>query len=303
MATGVNPTKIAGSNRFLLQLQIQLAGYAKEDPPTKKKLPVEADVPELLIDMAYTNKEDTFAQATADLRIGEYTIKSTAEIGKPNTKQTVQFKLEDVTFFSKDRKGRIRQLPRNASEREMMTADSATLKLDNQKNGWKAACIHQEVNGEHIKCPVRALARRVIHLRQNKADGKTFLCKVYAKGGDRYVCAGDVSAGLKVAASILQYPLTRGIPISSVDTHSLRSGGANALALSGYSDTQIQKMGRWRGKMFKDYIREDLACYSAGMSTNMKQNFKFVNIAGNVYNDVTDECVEREYEGAGAPAA
>jgi hypothetical protein len=308
MATGVNPTKIAGSNRFLLQLQIQLAGYAREDPPTKKKLPVEADVPELLIDMAYTNKEDTFAQATADLaliafyyllRIGEYTIKSTAELEKKNTKQTIQFKLEDVTFFSKDKRGRIRQLPRNASERELMTADSATLKLDNQKNGWKAACIHQEVNGEHMKCPVRALARRVSHLRQHKASGKTFLCKVYAKEGKKYVCAGDVSAGLKVAASILQYPLTRGIPINSVDTHSLRSGGANALALSGYSDTQIQKMGRWRGKTFKDYIREDLACYSAGMSTSMKRNFKFVNIAGNVYNDVTDECVENDY----APAA
>ena len=47
--------------------------------------------------MAYTNKEDTFAQATADLaliafyyllRIGEYTIKSTAKLGKSNTKQT-----------------------------------------------------------------------------------------------------------------------------------------------------------------------------------------------------------------------
>ena len=97
MATGVNPTKVANSERFLLQLQIQLAGYAKKDPPTKKKLPVEADVPELLIDMAYTNKEDTFAQATADLaliafyyllRIGEHTIKSTAKLGKSNTKQT-----------------------------------------------------------------------------------------------------------------------------------------------------------------------------------------------------------------------
>jgi hypothetical protein len=286
-------------------LQIQLAGYTKTDPPTKKKLPVEADVPELLIDMAYTNKEDTFAQATADLaliafyyllRIGEYTIKSTAELGKSNTKQTVQFKLEDVTFFSKDKKGRIRQLPRNASKREMMKADSATLKLDNQKNGWKAACIHQETNGEQVKCPVRALARRVLHLRENKANGKTILCKVYKEDGERYVCAKDVSASLKVAANLLQYPMTRGIPINSVDTHSLRSGGANALALSGYTDTQI-KMGRWRGKTFKEYIREDLACYLVGMSTSMKRNFKFVNIAGNVYNDVTDRCVELEYEG------
>ena len=111
-----------------------------------------------------------------------------------------------------------------------MEADSATLKLDNQKNGRKAACIHQETNGEQVKCPVRALARRVLHLRENNANGKSILCKVYEEDGERYVCAKDVSASLKVAANLLQYPMTRGIPISSVDTHSLRSGGANALA-------------------------------------------------------------------------
>ena len=88
-----------------------------------------------------------------------------------------------------------------------------------------------------------------------------------------------------------------------MDTHSLRSGGANALALSGYTDTQIQKMGRWKGKTFKEYIREDLACYSVGMSTSMKRNFKFVNIAGNIYNDITEECVDREYDGVATRAA
>ena len=63
-----------------------------------------------------------------------------------------------------------------------------------------------------------------------------------------------------MTATLLQYPSTWGIPIDRVDTHSLRSGGANALALSGYSDTQIQKMGRWKGATFKEYIREELAC-------------------------------------------
>lgn len=181
-------------------------------------------------------------------------------------------------------------MPQNARIIDVMTADSATLKLDNQKYGWKAACIHQEANGEQVKCPVRALARRVIHLQQRKAKNTTFLCKVYDEKEEHYVCVGDVSKALKVAAKLLDYPGTRGIPISSVDTHSLRSGGANALALSGYSDTQIQKMGRWRGKTFKEYIREDLACYLVGMSTSMKRNFKFVNIAGNVFNDITEEC-------------
>ncbi len=71
-------------------------------------------------------------------------------------------------------------------------------------------------------------------------------------------------------------------------THTLfKAGGANALALSGYSDMQIQKMGQWKGVTLKEYIREDFACYLAGMSSNMKQSFKFVNISGNAYNDVT----------------
>ena len=98
-----------------------------------------------------------------------------------------------------------------------------------------------------------------------------------------------------MAATLLHYPTTRGIPINRIDTHSLRSGGANALAMSGYSDTQIQKMGRWKGATFKEYIHEELACYSAGMSTNMKRTFKFVNVSGNAYNDVTVTCIEDDY--------
>ena len=61
------------------------------------------------------------------------------------------------------------------------------------------------------------------------------------------------------------------IPIDIVDTHLLRSGGANALSLAGYIDRDIQKMGRWRGETFKDYIREELHCFAEGMSTAMKQ--------------------------------
>ncbi len=98
-----------------------------------------------------------------------------------------------------------------------------------------------------------------------------------------------------MAATLLQYPSTRGIPIAHIDTHSLQNGGANALALSGYTDTQIQKMGWWKGATFKEYIREELACYSAGMSTNIKRNFKFVNVSGNAYHDITTTCIELDY--------
>jgi hypothetical protein len=57
------------------------------------------------------------------------------------------------------------------------------------------------------------------------------------------VTAENVSRALKLVAVNLQYPTTKGIPIDRINTHFLCSGGANALALAGYSDTQIQKMG------------------------------------------------------------
>ncbi len=55
-------------------------------------------------------------------------------------------------------------------------------------------------------------------------------------------------------------------------------------------------MGRWRGATFKEYIREELACFSEGMSTSMRKKFDFVNIAGNAFNFITDELINREYE-------
>jgi hypothetical protein len=105
-----------------------------------------------------------------------------------------------------------------------MTADSATLKFDNQKNGWKGVCVHQEANGELFNCPVRALAHRVLHLQEHNAVGKTLLSAFFHLGVCYDVSGNDISKGLKLAAQILEYPTTRGMPIERIDTHSLRSG-------------------------------------------------------------------------------
>jgi len=143
-----------------------------------------------------------------------------------------------------------------------------------------------------VNCPVRALGRRIRHIRAGCAEGKTFL-SAYFVGQRRYdVTAENVSHALKGAAWALHYPTTKGIPIQRINTHSLRCGGANALALAGYTDTQIQKMGRWRGATFKEYIREELAVYSENMSRDMRTKFGFVNIAGNAFHDVELDALE-----------
>ncbi len=277
-----------------------LDNYSKADPPTRKMLPVEADVPKLLVEMGYGKEGTIHTKAIGDLALiafyyllqnGEYTVKGK----RNNTKQTVQFKLEDVKFFKKNKMGTLVCLPNDAPASLVLTADSATLKLDNQKNGWKGVCVHKKANGEPFNCPVRALARRTLHLRNHNASGKTLLSAFFHQGTHYNVCDEDISKGLKLAATILKYPSARGIPIKRINTHSVRSRGANALALSGYSDTQIQKMGRWKGAMFKKYICKELACYSVGMTMNMKRNFKFVNISGNTYHDVMTKCAEEDY--------
>ena len=117
----------------------------------------------------------------------------------------------------------------------------------------------------------------------------------------KYLNADNMSAALKFSTTALNYPYLKGIPIDIVDTHSLRSGGANALSLAGYSDRDIQKMGRWRGETFKEYIREELHCFAEGISTAMKQDFKFFNISGGSHSefvDVTRTTVVSDYQSA-----
>ena len=61
--------------------------------------------------------------------------------------------------------------------------------------------------------------------------------------------------------------------------------------LSGYSDREIQKMGRWRSDTFKEYISEQLSSFTKGMSTAMRTRFNFVNVEGGVLRDITKRCI------------
>ncbi len=266
-----------------------------------KKLPVESDVPKFLVNKSGHCLATAFDHAIANLttiafyyllRLGEYTVKGT----RNETKRTVQFKMEDVTFFKEDKHGRIMCLSRNAPLTDILSADRATLKLDNQNNGHKGVCVYQQTTGDPIHCPVRALGRQYHYLRQHKATNMTFICAYWIDGQAYNVTDDNISKALKRATATLQYPLYRGIPLERIDTHSLRIGGACALALNGFSEMHIQKMGRWRGDTFKEYMRKELHCFSDGMAKAMKQCFKFVNVTGHALTDITSQIVDEKSE-------
>jgi hypothetical protein len=300
MVCGKKPLKVVGTNNYIPRVEQTLNGWRKTDDPVEKKLPVEVDVPEFLVRLAMMVGVLEMAKATADLiliafyyllRVGEYTHKA----ANNNSKQTVEFRAEDVTFFKRF-EGRLKQLPREAPDDDIMSADSSTLKIDNQKNGWHGVCINHEHNGDEIFSPVRGLGRRYLHLRHHGGPNYQSLplSTVFQDGKKRNVTDKEIRAALKSAAAQLDYP-SRGIPIERVDTHSLRCGGANALSLAGYSDRHIQKLGRWRGETFKEYIKEQLCCFSKGMSRSMKKMFNFVNVEGGANYDVTDVVVGMAY--------
>ena len=47
-------------------------------------------------------------------------------------------------------------------------------------------------------------------------------------------------------------------------------------------------MGHWKGAIFKEYIGEELAGFSEGMSISTIKKFKFVNLAEGVNSNIVD---------------
>ena len=315
MARRENPFKVDGSKDFIHPLKQMIKGFADEDPPTEKKLPVDVDVVETCCKWGNRPGATAKERLTGNLiliafyyllRVGEYTCKK--RNGRPKrTKKTVNFRLCDVAFFKRDALGRLRVLPANATPEQRLSADGATLKLTNQKNGWKNVCIHQQRNNLGLCDPVETIARVVNELMTFTNDGEEFLSAfLNEKGKTQQIIPSDIAKCLQEGALKCDYPGNRGCPIDRINTHSLRSGGANALSLAGYKEHQIQKMGRWSGKTFKEYISEQLSSFSDGMSTDMATHHDYVNIAAsfNIFSiaedgqttDVTEQTLESEYD-------
>jgi hypothetical protein len=112
LACSKNLQKVTGSKKLLPRLQQICNGWQKEDPPMTKQLPVEANISELLAKKGLNGSVTELERAIGDLSlivfyyllgIGEYTVKGMCK----KTKQTIQFKYEEITFFLKNASGQL----------------------------------------------------------------------------------------------------------------------------------------------------------------------------------------------------
>ena len=128
----------------------------------------------------------------------------------------------------------MKPLSKLASDEDIIHADTATLKLDNRKNGWKLVCVHQHANGGKFMCGACSIGRCYCYIREASGSDWTIWLSAYWDKRNNYcdITDEDIHQNVKFVTTELDYFGTQGIPMDNVDTHSLRRGGAMALALS-----------------------------------------------------------------------
>jgi hypothetical protein len=208
------------------------------------------------------------------LRVGEYTKPrySTTNGVRKRATRTVQFRVSDVGFFHNNK-----IMPRNSPLSKLLQATSCTLKITNQKNGRMGQTIHHHSTNTPT-CPIKALAHRVHHILSSGGTSSNLICDVFENNKVTQITSRDMIDSIRNAVRTTKLH-KNGISADLVGAHSLRAGGAMALKLNGSDDTTIMKMGRWSGLTFLQYIHNQIAHISTGLTTKMSTKIDFVNIA------------------------
>ena len=199
------------------------------------------------------------------LRVGEYTHSSQDRL-------TVPLRKQDVRLWRNTS-----EIPHSADFQTLMSADSITICLENQKNGHKNAILHHTSSNHPILNPVTAGAHIIYSLRDFPAS--TPLSTYTNERGQRcQVRSSDIVDTIRLASQACGLE-SYGYDLDRIGSHSIRAAGATHLKISGYDHDMIQKMGRWRGETYLRYIQTQIGELTAGVATAMSKLRWFHNVS------------------------
>lgn len=160
---------------------------------------------------------------------------------------------------------------------QLLQVTDATIMFADQKNRVKGETIGHHLSGDPWACPVRAIIRRLYHLRLSGAPPNTPLCAYYVNGHVHHVKHNQLAAIIKTAAAAL--PELNYLP-SEYGPRSLHSGGTMAL-LCGKVDTDIIKLvGRWKSDAIFRYLHAQALPVLTNLSRTMLQHGSFRLLPG-----------------------
>jgi hypothetical protein len=232
-----------------LRLSHQLRHYSKNDPPPRRVQPIPLPVLKHLVHMVTNDPASTESrQAIRDLvilayyflmRPGEYCTTPGEDASHP-------FHLDEVELWRGPRQFDLA----TASDHELLTSTFCMLVFSDQKNANRGEKVGHATSGDHSFCPVRALARRVLHLRRNQAPPHTPIHCYYEqfRGRQLRVPSASINLCLKQAALLL------GVDPLDITVKAMRATGAMALITARIDGDLIRLLGRWQSDAMLRYL-------------------------------------------------
>ena len=261
---------MAGNVDF--RIQRMLKAYAKTDPPPNRVKPVPVAVIRRIMIVANAGN-DKLQKAIADmiciaffflLRPGEYAI---------SPSESTPFELKDVQLFI----GITKLNLVTATDAAIQSATFGSLTFDKQKNGVRGEVIGHGTSGNPLLCPVKALSRRVLHLRDHNMPPSTPLAHCCTDGSAvTPIKPALISDTIKLAVRFLGPTL--GFLPKDITPRCLRASGANALFCAGVDTDVIRLIGRWRSDEMLRYLHTQVGPLLRGFSGRMLQGGTFTLI-------------------------
>ena len=132
---------------------------------------------------------------------------------------------------------------------------------------------------DKVLCPVRAWAETVRRIRKTvpNVNEDTKVSEYFFEGMKGEFNSTDARNVIRNTTEVIGEKIL-GFNRDDVGLHSLRSGGAMAMFLSGTSEIIIQRVGRWESLAFLEYIREQVETLTYGkinylITQNMDSDF------------------------------
>ena len=215
-------------------------------------------------------------------------------------KRTKIVQLENITF---KKKGKV--LKHSVPFKQLTSADLVIITFQFQKNDWRNHSVHMWRTSDHLLCPVKSAARIVKRVRSipKCKDDFTICSFLTDKGDTTQINSAQALPRLRFIVDLIGEE-NLGFNSQDIGLHSIRSGAAMAMVLSGISTIIIQRVGRWSSEAFLEYIREQVDSFTFGVSEKMLQFEHFHNLnakESQAHQDKEFEDIFVEYKGDGRP--
>ena len=194
-------------------------------------------------------------------------------------------------FVFKKADGRV--IHHSASLETLISADLVIITFEFQKNDWRNHSVHMFRTDDLLLCPVRASAKivkRVLNIPDTTSDSK--ICSFWSNEIKLvYINSAQALPRLRVIVEIMGEHILGFTKEDDVGLHSIRSGGAMAMYLSGVSTIVITRVGRWSSEAFLEYIREQVEHFTFGVSKKMLrlEHFHTINASNSPAERDCDE--------------